>query len=123
MKYESTITVPAKSAPGVTLRLNRMSFARRMELMERIRDLGARAESLGATDEVLQNMDATLLALEVDRAYVLWGVREIMGLEVDGVPATPQSLAEAGPEALFREALTAVRGICGLAGARGANGG
>src|SRR5215471_15100057 len=100
MKYESTITVPAKSAPGVTLRLNRMSFARRMELMERIRDLGARAESLGATDEVLQNMDATLLALEVDRAYVLWGVREIMGLEVDGVPATPQSLAEAGPEAL-----------------------
>ena len=120
MKYESTITVQAKSAHGVTLRLNRMSFARRMELMQRIRDLGARTDRAGGTDEILQNMDATLLAFEVDRTYVLWGVREITGLEVDGIPATPQSLAEAGPEALFREALTAVKGICGLAGAKGA---
>jgi len=36
------------------------------------------------------------------------------GLELDGSPATPASLASDGPEDLFREALAAVKAECGL---------
>ncbi len=36
------------------------------------------------------------------------------GLELDGAPATPESLAAIGPEELFREAVAAVKAECGL---------
>jgi len=42
------------------------------------------------------------------------GLEEIRGLELDGVPATAESLIESGPEELFLEALTAVKAECGL---------
>ncbi|HZT34214.1 MAG TPA: hypothetical protein VFA33_30260 [Bryobacteraceae bacterium] len=119
MTYESTITVKAKSAPGVTLLVNRMSFARRLELMRRIRRLAHEAQLPETADEAEEKMDAALLAFELDRIYVTWGVREVRGLEIDGAPATPQTLADAGPEALFREALATVKASGGLGGARG----
>jgi hypothetical protein len=43
-----------------------------------------------------------------------WGLRAVSGLELDGADATPELLAEAGPEDLFREALAAVRAETGL---------
>ena len=48
------------------------------------------------------------------RLYVLWGVEEIRGLQLDGSPATAEKLIEAGPEDLFQEALKAVKAECGL---------
>ena len=41
-------------------------------------------------------MDAALLRAEIDRLYVTWGVEEVRGLEMDGAPATPESLADGG---------------------------
>jgi len=55
-----------------------------------------------------------LLTSEIDRLYVLWGLQEIRGLELDGAQGTPESLAAIGPEDLFREALGAVKTECGL---------
>jgi hypothetical protein len=40
---------------------------------------------------------------------------------VDGAEATPELLAEAGPESLFQEALAAVRAEAGLTGAERKN--
>ena len=40
---------------------------------------------------------------------MLWGLAEVGGLELDGAPATPESLVLRGPEELFREALVAVK--------------
>jgi hypothetical protein len=59
-------------------------------------------------------MDARLLRAEIDRMYLSWGLREVSGLELDGKPATAGSLAEIGPETLWREALSAVRAETGL---------
>jgi len=59
-------------------------------------------------------MEASVLGAEIDRIYVLWGVAEIRGLELDGAPATVASLIDHGPEELFLEALAAVRAECGL---------
>ena len=54
------------------------------------------------------------LGAQIDRLYVEWGVERILGIQIDGEPATPVSLIDSGPEDLFREALEAVRAECGL---------
>lgn len=94
--------------------LRRMSFARRVELMRRIRELARQAEFLRAGDDPGEQMDAVLLRAQIDRIYVDWGVERVQGLVLDGAPATAEGLAEAGPEELFREALDAVKRECGL---------
>jgi hypothetical protein len=114
VRYESLAVVEAKAVPGVRLRLRRMSFARRVELMRRIRELAQRAEFLKAGTDEREQMDVALLRAEIERVYVEWGVEAVEGLELDGAAATPATLAEVGPEALFREALEAVRAECGL---------
>jgi len=91
-----------------------MSFGRRVELMRRIRELAGRMEFLEAAQEPSEKMDAGLLRAEIDRLYLTWGLRAISGLNVDGSEATPESLADCGPEELFREALAAVRAETGL---------
>jgi hypothetical protein len=91
-----------------------MSFGRRMELMCRIRELARRAEFLAAGSESGERMDAVLLRLDIDKLYVMWAVKAVSGLVVDGREAGPELLAEAGPEDLFREAVAAVRRETGL---------
>jgi hypothetical protein len=114
MTYESFEQVESKIAQGVSYSVSRMSFSRRMDLMKRVRELAGRAEFLAAGQETGEKMDAALLEVEIERLYVRWGLREVTGLEVDGAAATPESLAESGPEDLFREALAAVRTATGL---------
>jgi hypothetical protein len=100
--------------PGVKFAIARMSFERRAELMSRIRELARRAEFLGAGQASEDRMDAALARTEMERIYVQWGVRALTGLVIDGSEASPATLAETGPEELFREALAAVRRETGL---------
>jgi len=106
--------VESQKAAGVRFTVLKMSFGRRMKLMERVRELARRAEFLAAGESAGERMDAALARAEIDRLYVSWGVLEVRGLTVDGVEATPQILAETGPEELFREALELVRRETGL---------
>jgi hypothetical protein len=108
-----TVAVSAAS-PGVEFVIARMTFGRRLELMRRVRELAARLEFFEAGRDAGNGMEASLLGAEIDRLYFLWGVEEIRGLELDGVPATAESLIERGPEELFVEALAAVKAECGL---------
>jgi hypothetical protein len=112
--YASDTVVKARTVPGVTFTIAKMSFGRRVELMRRVRELARRTEFLAASEEAGDKMDASLLQAEIDRTYVMWGVKAVTGLAVDGVAAGPELLAEAGPEQLFREALAAVRKETGL---------
>jgi hypothetical protein len=114
MTYESVVEVESKTAPGVRFAVARMSFGRRVELMRLVRELARRMEFLEAGDLPGEKMDAGLLRAEIDRLYVAWGLRAVSGLVLDGGPASPELLAEAGPEGLFREALEAVRAETGL---------
>jgi len=90
-------------------------------LTRRIRELAARREFMEAGDTPNEKMEAALLASEIDRIYMLWGLQEVTGLELDGQPATPESLSASGPEELFREALAAVKQQCGLSEAERKN--
>jgi hypothetical protein len=112
--YTSETVVDSRAVPGVTFTIAKMSFGRRVELMRRVRELARRTEFLAASEDSNDRMDAALLQAEIERVYVRWGVKAVAGLAVDGVAAGPELLADAGPEALFREALAAVRRETGL---------
>jgi hypothetical protein len=114
MNYESSAVVESQVVHGVTFTIAKMSFGRRVELMRRVRELARRLEFLEAGQEPGDKMDAALLQTEIDRLYLAWGLRAVSGLLLDGAGATPELLAEAGPEDLFREALAAVRAETGL---------
>jgi hypothetical protein len=114
MNYESVVEIGSAVSAGVKFRVSRMSFGRRIELTRRIRELTQKVEFLEAGEDPKEQLEAALLSAEVDRTYVLWGLKEVTGLELDGSPATPESLVACGPEELFREALTAVKAECGL---------
>jgi hypothetical protein len=111
--YESEAVVESRLHPGLRYRIRRMSFARRLELMRRVRELARRMEFLGAGKDPADKMDAALLQAEIEQLYVAWGVKAVEGLRVDGVIAGPDLLAT-GPEDVFREALAAVRREIGL---------
>jgi hypothetical protein len=121
MIYESVATVESQVVGGVKFTIGKMSFGRRADLMRQVRELARKVEFLEAARDPGQRMDAALLRVEIDRLYVKWGLLEISGLELDGAEATPQSLAEAGPEELFREALALVRSQTGLSAAERKN--
>ena len=114
MQYESAVRVASEIADGVTYTVARVSFERRLELMRRVRELARRMEFLEASQDPGSKMDAKLLRTEIDGICLLWGLRGIAGLAIDGKPATPELLANSGPEALFREALAAVQAQAGL---------
>jgi hypothetical protein len=57
---------------------------------------------------------AGVLAAEIDRVYLEWGLEEIQGLEIDGELATPASLIEKGPLDLAKEILARIKSECGL---------
>ena len=114
MDYTSVRVVESQKAAGVRFTVRKMSFARRVELMELVRELARRAEFQAAGESAGEKMDAALARAEMDRLYVRWGVQAIEGLRVDGAEATPETLADAGPEDVFREALELVRRETGL---------
>src|SRR5437762_12725747 len=108
MTYEGTTRIESRVMPGVHFIVQKMSFGRRIELTRRVRELADREEVLSAGESPSEKLDASLLTAEMERAYLLWGLLEVGGLELDGTPATPESLISRAPEELFREALEAV---------------
>ncbi len=116
MIYESTEVIASKLADGLVYKVNRMSFGRRLELMKRVRDIAPRLECFQAGNTQQDRIEARLLSAEIDQLYVKWGLAAVVGLNIDGRDADPISLAEAGPEDLFSEALACVKAVCELSG-------
>src|SRR5215469_8733039 len=75
--FESRTVVESRLYPDVKLQIARISFAGRMELMRRVRDLAQRAEFLKAGKDPADRMDAALLQGEIDQVYVTWGVKGV----------------------------------------------
>jgi hypothetical protein len=114
MTYESTIRCESAVLPGVAFRVARMSFGRRMQLVRELRDIAAKAEYNRAGAACKDQIEATLLEAEADKVHVRWGLAGIEGLEIDGAPATAESLITSGPEAFFREVVQRIRSECFL---------
>ena len=114
--YASRIEAAAEGYPGVRYTIRRMSFGRRLELLQRIRGLGQRLEYLNAGATAAEKLEAAAAAAEVDREYLRWGLESIEGLRIDGEPADVEALAERGPEDLCREIVARIRAESGLSG-------
>lgn len=112
--YSSYRVVESKRFPGVRLKLRRVSFGRRIELLQQVGDLASRLEFLQAGDDPREKLEASLLRAKIDRMYLLWGLAGIEGLQIDGEDATPARLVEDGPEELCSEALQAIKREFGL---------
>src|SRR5580698_9732309 len=114
LQYDSLVSIDSKSTQGVRFTINRVSFGRRMELSRRVRELSRRAEFLGASTELNEKIEASILAQEIDAMYLQWGLANIEGLIIDDEPATAGRLLEKGPEDLVREIVSAIKEQCGL---------
>jgi hypothetical protein len=113
-QHESCLWFDAETQPGVRFRIRRVSLGRRIELARRIREIGRKIEFLEASGAPGEQIEATLLKGEIERAYLEWGLDQLEGLEIDGEAATPESLVECGPLALAEEILEKIKNECGL---------
>lgn len=109
MEYTSRVHVQSVTFPGVEFTVARLSLARRIELGQRIREIGSKHDFLAASKSVLDQIDAGLLQRRIDQTYLEWGLLGVRGLKIDGVEATPGLLIETGPEELIKEILTSIR--------------
>ena len=121
MEYTSRITLESKVSEAVSFTIARMSFGRRIELTQKIRDLGRKIEFLEAGEDFKEKLEATLLASEVERIYLEWGLKDIHGFKIDGQEATPEMLVSDGPEDLCKEIVAAIKSECGLSEAERKN--
>ena len=99
---------------GVRYKIARMSFARRLELVRKVRDYAQKIEFLEAGSEPRDQFERSVLGAEIDRLYLEWGLLAVDGLTIDGEFATPVLLVERGPEALAREIVGRIRAECHL---------
>ena len=99
---------------GVSYRIARMSFARRLELIRKVRDYAQRIEFLEAGSEAKDQFERSVLGAEIDRLYLEWGLLSVEGLTIDGETASPALLIDKGPELLAREIVGRIRAECHL---------
>jgi hypothetical protein len=112
--WESRIWFDAEAMEGVRYEIVRVSFGRRIELARRIREIGRKMEYLEAGSDAREKLEATVLAADIDRAYLEWGLVAVEGLEIDGAAATPETLVDRGPVALAMEILGRIKSECGM---------
>src|SRR3954465_15624927 len=114
MNYQSAVTLTSKALEGIEYTIHRMSFGRRIELIKRVRELSQRQEYFQAGSTLSEKIEATLLASEIERLYIDWGLIRVSGLLGDGEEASKEALIERGPERLCSEIVAAIRSECGL---------
>ena len=112
--YESTVRIESQSCPGVTFRVVRMSFARRLDLFRRIREISANLPFLEASSEFRERVEASALGQQIEELYMRWGLAGIDRFTIDGEPATLDLLIEKGPDELCKEIVSAIKSQCGL---------
>ena len=111
--FESVRWHTSKEMPEVRFAVREPSLQKRIELTRQLHELTLRNEFLASGNE-MEHLELALAELLVQKVLVEWGLAAIEGLYIDGKPATPARLIDAGPERLVAEIATAVRLQCGL---------
>jgi hypothetical protein len=109
MNYSSIVEHKSAHCPEVRFRIRRLSLAGRIELLERVREAGGRLEFLQAGNEVVDTASAAAAQARIDELYVRWGLDSVEGIDIDGEPASTESLLSRGPNRLAVEIAELVR--------------
>lgn len=112
-RFESVRWMESGTMPRVRYAIRQPSLAQRIELTKRLHALTLKNEFLAKGDE-LHELELALADLLVQKLFVEWGLARVDGLDIDGSPATVDSLIEKGPERLVAEIAERVRHECGL---------
>lgn len=99
--------------PGVTFAVRRLSLSQKIELTQRMRELTLQNEFL-RSGEAADQLQASLADLLARKLYLEWGLAEIRGLSVDGLPADVPALIDKGPVNLVDEAIAMIQSETGL---------
>ncbi len=113
-RYESSLWFDSAVMPGVRYLIRRVSLARRIDLATRIRETARKLEFLEAGAGAMEQVEAAVLRVEMDRVYLDWALEGIEGLQIDGEAATPASFIDRGPIPLAEEILNRIKLECGL---------
>ena len=113
-EYVSYTDFSSETVPTVRYRIARMSFARRLCLVRKVRELAQRIEFLEAGSEPRDQIEASMLGAEINGMYLEWGLHSLEGLKIDGESATPDLLIAKGPEMLTSEIVGRIRAECHL---------
>jgi len=128
MKFFSRVRINS-ALPGfedVFFTLNKMTEGRRINLRlsvadgtAGVRQILAEKQALNTESDVAKIADlldrlTRIIEDEINPAWVRWGLHAVDGLEIDGEPATVESLIQTGPPELYAEILTAIRHAAGL---------
>ncbi len=106
--YSSLVWRESSSWPGVHFAIRRASLSQRIDLTRRMREVTLKNEFLRAGDTADQ-LQAALADLLARRLYIEWGLAEVKGLSIDGLPANVDLLIEKGPEKLLEEVISTIR--------------
>ena len=136
MNYVSRIVKESElpEFPGVRFTLNRMSEGRRIKLRLKLAEAVAEMRELVAEGAAIEQQPAetrdlrrltgivdgirAIKAEKINPVWVRWGLSVIEGLEIDGAPATVDTLIEDGPPELYAEILKAIQTEAGLTDAQ-----
>lgn len=136
MNFVTTVKKESKVFPGVSYVLNKMSEARRAQLRlliaeptsrirNLLREMGALEDKYPASSRpeevnnellVLSDKMEQISSDEINPKWLKWGLKSLDGIEIDGVPATADSLLADGPPALFMEIVDEIKRIAQLSG-------
>lgn len=135
-KHDTTRRVESETFPGVSIILKKMTEGRRLELRKaigepnrRIREILREQTAIEQQPEETRDMAKWLesqdsydeiMLIAVNPAWVLWGVKQVEGLEVDGRSIGIEDWAD-WPSALFDEVLTLVKSEAELNGSERKN--
>jgi len=129
MNYCSKTTHESKTCPGVSFSLKKMTERRRILREMTVADLRTKVnEGSAAIKTAMENIDNTmaggldklnrdfamLLHAEWYPAWIRWGVASIENLDIDGKPATIETLIESAPTELLEEIFLTILKESGL---------
>lgn len=110
--YSSTKLCQSVCRPGVAYVVRKMSLRRRAALASALAEIGPRLEFTTAGSTAMDQLETTRLLAAAAETYLKWGLLSVEGLDVDGEPATIETLLDRGPEDLCDEIVQSIQAEC-----------
>ena len=114
MEHESTFAYSPVTAPGVIVKIRKMTFGRRCELLGQVGDLVKKAMFFEAGAGPENQLPAAQERHAADAMLLQWAIESIHGLTIDGEEATASLVIKAGPEELAIELVGVIHNQLGL---------